>query len=170
MTSQKNYNDPLSHHYLRGLLESNSADGLAGSALDIYRKGLDAVLQLPEGEHRENGLRALNAGLAAAARSNTAWNQNRDLKVQLATEQPALSEFNQVAAGIRYSLTELLKKFRAVYGQEVARGVDMSKTAWPWFEHELIVTEGGAEYRMRRLQKLIDAGELPQTVLETLPR
>jgi hypothetical protein len=157
MTIAKNYNDPLSHHYLRELLESGAASDLQSSGLSVYKHGLDAVMTLPDGPHRENGLRALNAGIAAASRSSSAWKQNHDLKIQLATEQPALAEFNQAAAGIRHGLKELLQKFRAVYKQEVARGCDMSQTAWPWFEHELIVTEGGAEYHMRKLQKLIDA-------------
>ena len=109
---------------------------------------MTAACTLPPGEHRECLLRALNSAVnAAQARAR----QHRELEVlhqELKAKSPAVAELHELASFVSSQFTTLRTKFSKGVDADKARGLDVWKTALPWYEHELCVSESVVKYRL----------------------
>ncbi len=114
-----------------------------------YRKALQAALQVPPGEARQALLRAVSSGVGAHLRGMEERQTLDTLRGLLAQTNPDGHRFAEAVAAMRDYVKRVRGLFKKASEAERARGVDMGKSSWFWFDHELAVTEQVIESRLR---------------------
>jgi hypothetical protein len=114
---------------------------------------------LPSGEAREQLLRHLDRSLTRLKRIRDLYDSNNLLSAQLKAEKPNVSEMNYLLSALPTWVKLLRTKFSEVADQEKAKGFNLWKSAWPWYEHELYCY---TDAMLSQLQKIKQVPSKPE--------
>lgn len=152
---------PRSYGNLILLMDNPDALGLNRFSIGETQALLEDAQTLPPGPFRVRLLTFLDKSLSRLIRQKECYDQTSMLQAQLRAEKPDLSEFNSHARAIESSMKMLRKKFTQTADVEKGKGIDLWKTAWPWYEHELYCHTDTALLFLKKMTDLFGTPESP---------
>ena len=162
LDSQGDRDAAENYYRLDELLDGRLDKTLNSFVRKKYLRALEVALTLEPGPGRQAMLLALSAGVSSQVRNHELLDANEQLTELLRRDKPELAELDALSHKVQAYLGIIHKKFDQAWDADKKSGHDMGKTAFAWFEHEMICFTDAIRATLREtLRKVPPAATAP---------